>query len=104
MLLIAIPAGDFRIYGNKVANLAIANYEKTNTVHLYPNPASSYFTLNANTTKVQVFSINGQLVKSFDTNHSKDTPFVISELSKGLYIVKALNENNETEVMKFIKE
>ncbi|MFE3871547.1 alpha-amylase family glycosyl hydrolase [Flavobacterium sp. ZS1P70] len=101
---IAISAGDFRIYGNKVANLAIANYEKTNTVYLYPNPSSSYFTLNTNTTKVQVFSINGQLVKSFDTNHSKDTPFAISDLSKGLYIVKVLNDNNETEVMKFIKE
>ena len=101
---IAIPAGDFRIYGNKVANLAIANYEKTNTIHLYPNPASSYFTLNTNTTTVQVFSMTGQLVKSFDTNHSKDTPFAISDLSKGLYIVKVLNDNNETEVMKFIKE
>ncbi|MFE3847282.1 alpha-amylase family glycosyl hydrolase [Flavobacterium sp. LB3P45] len=101
---IAISAGDFRIYGNKVANLAIANYEKTNTVHLYPNPSSGYFTLNTNTTKVQVFSITGQLVKSFDTNHSKDTPFAISDLTKGLYIVKVLNDNNETEVMKFIKE
>ena len=101
---ISIPAGDFRIYGNKVANLAIANYEKTNAVHLYPNPASSYFTLNTNTAKVQVFSITGQLVKSFNTNHSKDTPFAISDLSKGLYIVKVLNDNNETEVLKFIKE
>jgi hypothetical protein len=27
----------------------------------------------------------------------------ISDLSKGLYIVKALNENNEIQVMKFIK-
>jgi 1,4-alpha-glucan branching enzyme len=101
---IAIPAGDFRIYGNKVASLAIANYEKTTNIHLYPNPASSYFTLNTNTTKVQVFSISGQLVKSFDAIHSKDTPFAISDLSNGLYIVKALNENNEVEVMKFIKE
>ena len=101
---ISIPAGGFLIYGNKVANLAIANYEKTNTVNLYPNPASSYFTLNTNTTKVQVFSITGQMVKSFNGNHSKDTPFVISDLSKGLYVVKVLNDNNETEVMKFIKE
>jgi 1,4-alpha-glucan branching enzyme len=101
---IAIPAGDFRIYGNKVANLAIANYEKINTVHLYPNPASNYFTLNTNTTKVQVFSITGQLVKSFDNNHFKDTPFAINDLSKGLYIVKVVNDTNETEVMKFIKE
>jgi hypothetical protein len=45
----------------------------------------------------------GQVVKFFDTSHSKGTPFVISDLSKGLYIVKALNENDEVQMMKFIK-
>jgi hypothetical protein len=101
---IAIPAGGFRIYGNKVATLAIASYEKTTTIHLYPNPASNYFTLNTNTTKVQVFSISGQLVKSFNSNQTAGYPFSISDLSKGLYFVKALDENNEVEAMKFIKE
>ena len=101
---IAIPAGDFRIYGNKLASLAIGNYEKITTINLYPNPASSYFTLNTNTTKVQVFSISGELVKSFNSIHSKDSPFAINDLSKGLYVVKALNENNEIQVIKFIKE
>jgi glycosidase len=101
---ITVEAGGFRIYGNKVASLAIAKYEGASGIYLYPNPASNYFTLNTNTTKVQVFSMAGQLVKSFETSHSKDTPFAISDLSKGLYIVKALNENNEVQVMKFIKE
>jgi glycosidase len=101
---ITIEAGGFRVYGNKVASLAIAKYEGTSSIYLYPNPASNYFTLNTNTTKVQVFSMAGQLVKSFDASHSKDAPFAISDLSKGLYIVKALNENNEVQVMKFIKE
>jgi hypothetical protein len=101
---ISIPAGEFRVYGNKVANLAIASYEKTPTVLLYPNPASNYFTLNAATTKVQIFSITGQLVKTFDANQSEGYQFIISDLNQGLYIVKAYNENNEAEVMKFIKE
>lgn len=101
---ISIEAGGFRIYGNKVANLAIANYEGETGIFLYPNPASNYFTLNTNTTKVQIFSMAGKLVKSFDASHSKDTPFAISDLSKGLYIVKALNENNEIQVMKFLKK
>ena len=101
---ITVEAGGFRIYGNKVANLAIQKYEGNSGIYLYPNPASNYFTLNTDTTKVQVFSMGGQLVKSFEMFQSKDTPFAIGELSKGAYIVKVLNENNEVQVMKFIKK
>jgi hypothetical protein len=100
---ITIEAGGYRIYGNKVANLAIQEYEDNSGIYLYPNPASNYFTLNTATTKVQVFSMAGQLVKSFEMFQCKDTPFAIGELSEGAYIVKALNENNEVQVMKFIK-
>jgi hypothetical protein len=30
----SIPAGEFRIYGNKVASLAIADYEKSNCFYI----------------------------------------------------------------------
>ena len=100
---IAIPAGEFRIYGNKVASLAIANYEKKDGIYLYPNPATNYFTLNTNTSKVQVFSISGQLVKSFNTSQAASYQYAVNDLNKGLYIVKAYNENNEVQVMKFLK-
>ena len=100
---IAIPAGEFRIYGNKVASLAIANFEKKDGIHLYPNPATNYFTLNTNTSKVQVFSITGQLVKSFNTTQTASYQYAVNDLNKGLYIVKAYNENNEVQVMKFLK-
>jgi hypothetical protein len=30
----SIPAGEFRIYGNKVASLAIADYEKAATIYI----------------------------------------------------------------------
>lgn len=101
---ISIPAGEYRIYGNKPASLAIVDYEKTPTILLYPNPATSYFILNSNTSKVQIFSITGQLVKSFDANQSSSHQFIINDLNKGLYLVKAFDENNGVKVIKLLKE
>lgn len=98
-----LPAGEYRIYGNKVANLAIEDFEKGNSVSLYPNPVADYFTLNAGFTKVQIYSVSGQLVKSFNSNASSDFQFGVSELQTGLYIVKASDENHKIQVMKFIK-
>lgn len=99
----SIPAGEFRIYGNKVASLAIADYQKATTITLYPNPASDYFTLNETASKVQIFSITGQLVKSFDANKTAGSQFSVSDLNEGLYIVKAFNENNEMTILKLLK-
>jgi hypothetical protein len=39
---ITIEAGGFRVYGNKVASLAIAKYEGASRIYLFP--ASNYFT------------------------------------------------------------
>ncbi|MFH6998253.1 alpha-amylase family glycosyl hydrolase [Flavobacterium sp. FlaQc-57] len=101
---INIPAGEYRIYGNKVANLAIEDFEKGNTISLYPNPVSNYFTLNITTNKVQIYAVSGQLVKSFSTNGNADFQFNVSDLKTGLYLVKALDENGKNQVMKLIKK
>jgi hypothetical protein len=66
---ITIEAVGFRVYGNKVASLA-AKYEGASEVYLFPNPTSNYFTLNINTTKVQVFRWQTGS-ESFDASHSK---------------------------------
>jgi len=99
-----LPAGEYRIYGNKAASLAIENFEKGNVVSLYPNPVSNYFTLNIAAVKVQVYAISGQLVKSFVSNGSADFQFSVSDLKAGLYVVKALDQNDKIQVMKFIKK
>ncbi|MGO4817811.1 alpha-amylase family glycosyl hydrolase [Flavobacterium sp. W22_SRS_FP1] len=101
---ISMPAGEFRIYGNKIASLAIANFEKQDEIYLYPNPATNYFTLNMVSSKVQVFSITGQLMKSFNASQSASYQYIVSDLSNGMYLVKAYNENDELKVMKFIKK
>lgn len=102
--VMSIPAGQFRIYGNKQANLAIEDFEKGNSISLYPNPVSDYFTLNIPVTKVEVYSVSGQLVKSFTTNGSTDFKFSVSNLESGLYVIKALDENEKIQIMKFIKK
>ncbi|MGN7809122.1 alpha-amylase family glycosyl hydrolase [Flavobacterium sp. 22076] len=101
---INLPAGEYRIYGNKTANLAIEDFEKGSTVNLYPNPVSNHFTLSTAVSKVQIYSVSGQLVKSFASNGNVDFQFGVSELQTGLYIVKASDENGKTQVMKFIKK
>jgi len=53
---------------------------------------------------VEIYSINGQLVKSFNANQLKENQYTISDLNKGIYLVKILNENNEQKVMKLIKQ
>lgn len=101
---ISIPAGEFRIYGNKVANLAIANFEKESGIYLYPNPATNYFTLNMAASKVQIYSVTGQLMKSFNGNQAAVYQFNVSDLSNGVYVVKAYDDNEELQVMKFVKK
>ena len=101
---ITIEAGGFRIYGNKPATLGTDKFEVNGAIYLYPNPSSNYFALNATTTKVEIYSMTGQLVKSFNSSQSKQNQFPISDLNKGMYIVKALNENNEIQEMKLLKQ
>lgn len=101
---IAIEAGGFRIYGNKQSTLGTDTFEVNSEIYLYPNPASNYFTLNIATSKVEIYSISGQLVKSFNVNQTKENQFPINDLNKGMYIVKALNENNKVDVMKLLKQ
>jgi hypothetical protein len=101
---IAIEAGGFRIYGNKPSSLGTDKFEVNGEIYLYPNPTADYFTLNTNSSKVEIYSITGQLVKSFDSKQSKDNQFSVRDLNPGIYVVKALGENNELKVMKLLKQ
>jgi Alpha amylase, catalytic domain/Secretion system C-terminal sorting domain len=101
---IAIEAGGFRIYGNKPSTLGTDSFEVNGEIYLYPNPASNYFTLNTITSKVDIYSITGQLVKSFNANQSEENQFSISDLKQGIYIVKTITDNKEAKTMKLLKQ
>ena len=102
--LISLGPGEFRVYGNKPSTLATNAFGvTTDNVNLYPNPSSDHFSLNANTQKVQIFSVTGQLVKTFGSQ-SAESQFNISDLNNGVYLVKATDENNRTKTIKLIKQ
>ncbi len=99
---IPIESGGFRIYGNQPA-LANEEFNKINFVNLSPNPASTYFTLNTNVSKVQIFSLTGQLVKTYNSQ-TEEFQYSISDLNQGIYLVKITDENNREKALKLIKQ
>ena len=78
-------------------------FELTDSVSLYPNPSANYFTISGNMSKVEVYSITGQLVATFGSQ-SLDYQYNVSQLKSGVYLVKATDNNNRTKTMRLIKE
>ncbi|MDN3676440.1 T9SS type A sorting domain-containing protein [Flavobacterium paronense] len=75
------------LYAYMDPTLSTGNFTlNENAITFSPNPAKDYFNLTTelNIEKVEVYSILGQLVKTFD----KQDQYKISELTKGTYIVK----------------
>lgn len=101
---ISIEAGGFRIYGNKPSSLGTNNFETMTMVSLYPNPTSNHFVINTNTTKVQIFTLTGQLVKTYLGLHSESFQFDSDDLSNGVYLVKATDVYNNEKTMKLVKQ
>ena len=101
---ISLTAGQFKIYGNQPATLDTNNFNAINAVSLYPNPAQGSFSIKGQVSKVQVYSITGQMVKSFDSIPSEDYQFDINNLNKGVYLVKATDEYNNSKTLKLIKQ
>jgi hypothetical protein len=70
---------------------------------LVPNPTKGMFTINADVTKVQIFNLTGQLVKSFN-NAVANESLSISELNQGVYFAKVTDSNLNEKTIKLIKE
>lgn len=101
---IPIEPGGFRIYGNQPASLGNDQFENINLVNLFPNPTTGLFSIKGQVAKVQVYSIAGQLIKSFESPASENYQFDVSDLTTGVYLVKATDEANRTKTMKLIKQ
>ncbi len=101
---ITIEAGGYRIYGNAAPALSSQNIDNLERqMVLYPNPTSNNFNLNTNTSQVEIYTITGQIVKTFDKQNSNYN-YSISELNNGIYLVKVVDENNYQQTIKIIKE
>lgn len=100
---ITLQPGEYRILGNQPAILNAETFAPTQTVTLYPNPAYDRFTLTVPVKIVEIYSVTGQVVKTF-RNSEAGFSFNVSDLSKGVYLVKITDSNNAQSIKKLIKE
>ncbi len=99
-----VAAGQFRVFGNRMPILSTEKYEPLQKIKIYPNPAANYFTVDVPTTKVDVFSMTGQLVKTFKNSFNEESQFDITNLKSGVYIVKLTDEYDRETTTKLVKQ
>jgi aminopeptidase N len=90
------------------ANIAAGiHYKELNTFTIFPNPSSNIINLqfadeNPNEKEIQVHSISGALLYS-EIVYSNMQQLDVSSLSKGIYIIKVVDENGYSSSKKFVK-
>lgn len=70
------------------------NKQHENLIEVFPNPASESFTIKAKTlTKVKLINDQGQIIKELDLTSSNNFSITITDLQKGIYIVRTKTDS-----------
>ena len=99
---ITLQPGEFRIYGNKTVLLGEEEH-LAQTAALFPNPTSDVFAINIPVANVEVYTLTGQLVKSFGGASAFST-FDVSSLNAGIYLVKVTDSDKRQSTLKLIRK
>lgn len=102
-MTVTIEPGGFRVYGNQAA-LSSEEFSPLATVSIVPNPANDYFTISGDISKTEIYSMTGQLIKSYESIFNSDYQYNIQDLNKGIYLVKVFDAQNKSKTMKLIKK
>jgi len=100
---IPVNSGQFFVYGNKAALLSNTNFAMDKSIAIFPNPSTTSFSLATTVSKIEIYSVTGQLVKSFKGTFDADHSYSIEDLNKGIYLVKAFDFDSNEKTMKLIK-
>jgi alpha-amylase len=96
-----LPARSVKIY--KLFGLLGTQDNTPTKANLYPNPAGNSFSLTVATERTDIYTLTGQLVKSYGVANA-GTAFDISGLAKGLYLVKVKDVDGRQSTVKLVKE
>lgn len=86
--------------------LSVNNFDAAKPIKIYPNPSKGSVNItNLNAIKtIEFYTILGQKVKQIDTNQSNTLSLRLSGLKKGIYLVKFISNNGNTNVKKLVLE
>ncbi|NQX85096.1 MAG: T9SS type A sorting domain-containing protein [Flavobacteriaceae bacterium] len=79
------------------------NNQSLNDIKVYPNPASSELSIEANLTidNLSIYDINGRLIDSIQ-NANSELKLDVSNLTKGIYFIE-IQSGNIKQTLKFVK-
>jgi hypothetical protein len=81
----------------------VENYFSNEKINIFPNPATNNLTIETTEkASIEILNIQGQILKTI-TTAEKQTNIDVSDLSSGVYIIKAKTEKGVV-VKKFVKE
>lgn len=99
--LLSLQPGEYRLYSQN-QNLSTST-KVSSTMKIFPNPVQNTFSINKPIDAINIYSITGKLVKSFNGHFEKNHLFNISELPKGMYLTKIKGSTKELTVVKLVK-
>jgi hypothetical protein len=78
--------------GNNPSSIALS----TNSIQVYPNPATSYIGITEveGVGKILVFNLVGRKMKQY-VDIAKDKRYFVGDLPKGMYLVQMLDQQNK---------
>jgi hypothetical protein len=100
--LLSLQPGEYRLY-SQTQNLSTDHVGSSERIKIYPNPTSTRFSLNKNSNRIVIYNLTGKQVKQFEGPFLKGTPFDVSNLSQGIYLMKITNDSGELNIMKLLK-
>lgn len=88
-------------YDSNLSNIGFDN----NRFHMFPNPVKDilYLTYSKRITNVEVYNLLGQQIRPKLINHSQ-SQIDMSNVSKGTYLIKVTDNDNQVKTIKIIKE
>jgi 1,4-alpha-glucan branching enzyme len=101
---LSIEAGGFRVFGNKPSTLSSEDFNAFKTeISIYPNPVKNSFAINQAVSSVEVYTITGQLVASYNSV-AANQEINVENLGAGIYLVKIKDIQNVYQTKKIVIE
>lgn len=102
--LMTVNAGKFRVFGNQPSTLSSEDFNAFKPeISIYPNPVKNSFAINQAVSSVEVYTITGQLVASYNSV-AANQELLIDGLESGIYLVKMKDQNNFIQTKKIVIE
>ena len=102
--LMTVNAGKFRVFGNQPSTLNSEDFNAFKPeISIYPNPVKNSFAINQAASRVEVYTITGQLVATYNTV-AENQELLIDGLESGIYLVKIKDQNNVFQTKKIVVE